>query len=289
VTPTAHGRRRLLVLLGSVGALALGMTLPGLIEQGRTVLRPPTPEPTLSPAYRETREETRLLLLRLRELGQKHHWDHVLAQVDRVCGDTCTLGLRAMRAEALTRLGRNTEAAAVWRGVRTDLGPSYEAPILLLEGRIVEYDALCQQMLSRLDPIHPDRIGTRTAVWTALLSPTPREPKRLLELARYTDSVPQSAGSFRPPDSSLISAALLRFGKPDEALRGLEEGSSLPRVRALRALALRQQGRLGEALHEARLYRQYLDTTFGIPTRERVELLVLLRELDNPPGNFRSP
>lgn len=273
--------RRLIILLISLSAVALGFLLPGVAEQGIRLFHPPVPDPTLPPAYQESRVASEKMVENLRRLGETHHWEHVVAQADRYCGqEDCTIGIRAMRAEALTYLGRDTEAVAAWKTVYTNLGPAYDAPLLILEGRIAEYEALCDSLLAALPADKPDLASTRIAVWISLLLPAPPNAERLLVLARYAD---REQHGHRQAGGSLLAAALIRANRPQEALHTLEDISTLPQLHALRALALRQQGRLGEAHQETRLFKMKLDETYGIPSRQRVELLLLLKELDSPP------
>lgn len=274
-------RRRLVILLASLGAVALGFLLPGVVEQGIHIFHSPVSEPTLPPAYQESRVASAKMVENLRHLGETHHWEHLVVQADRYCSqEDCTIGIRAMRAEALTHLNRNTEAAAAWKTVYTNLGPAYEASLLLLEGRTAEYEALCESLVAALPTDKPDPVSTRVAVWASLLVPAPPDTERLLALARYADK--EQAG-HRQAGGSLLAAALIRAGRPEEALHYLEDISTLPQLHALRALALRQQGRLGEAHQETRLFKMKLDESFGTPNRQRVELLLFLRELDSPP------
>jgi hypothetical protein len=85
----------------------------------------------------------------------------------------------------------------------------------------------------------------------------------------------------RGPD--LLAAVLLRTGRIDEARTRLAQPeASAPRHWALLALALRRQNRPEEARVWEEKFRTHIDATFGDPESTRIELLVLLRELDTP-------
>jgi hypothetical protein len=129
--------------------------------------------------------------------------------------------------------------------------------------------------------------STRSAVWAAALCSTPPDPPRQVALARYAEG--SQGAPRRTPGPDLLAASLLRAGHLEEARARLSRPeASAPRHWALLALALRRLNRPAEARAWEEKFRAHLDATFGQPEPGRIELLVLLRELDAPCAERRS-
>jgi tetratricopeptide (TPR) repeat protein len=273
----------------------------GMLLAGRLTRTSPPSKESLekSPMTDERREKLAVLqdiVLHLRNLARAGQWERVAVLAERE-QDRSSM-IRSLKAEALARLGKHDQAAAVLANIYR----GQDEPSLLAVTQ--PKTAYARMVTKSLNEVATGKespgFGVRTAWIVTLLPAQPavlESAVRLAERGLAVSATPspqeQMAGRLlmlgpgpRAPDRAdtlqVLGVALLRQGKLDEALVRLRESESLrptPHIWAYLTLALRLQKKDAEAQVWERQFFEYMDRTFGGQTRAP-QYFLHLRELD---------
>jgi tetratricopeptide (TPR) repeat protein len=294
---SGEGKQRLMALMSVVAVLVGGTALVGRLSRVRAMQEAPETN-SVSPLSEERRtrlRELQALVRQLRTEARQEHWEKI---VSLASAQEHRSGLvRALKAEALARLGRHDDAAAVI----VDLYKRQNEPTLaILAGDFTAQESGVRHSIAEADST-PNMPGPALrAAWQATLSPRqvvkPDEVMRLAERGLALVQAMPTPGPGRGPFGSfgrlsnqpdradalrVLGLALFRQERVKEALERFGEAERLratPHSLPYQALCLRRLGRRGEADAMERRLETYLTRTFGGQARPPVYFLYL-REL----------
>ncbi len=293
---SGESRRQLLIAASVFLMLVGGMLLAGRLTRSNMPSRESMEKSPMTDERKVRLAGLQKIVLTLRGYAEAGQWERVVALADRE--QQRSPMIRSLKAEALARLGRHDQAAAVLAKVYTGQD---EPSLLAVTQPETAYPKMVTESLEGMATGNePPGLAMRTA-WIATLRPGQpvalenivRLAERGLALSATPSPQEQMAGHGlmlgpgpRLPDRAdalqVLGVALLRQGRLDEALVRLRESESLrpqPHVWAYLTLALRKQKKNAEAQVWERQFFDYIDRTFGGQTRAP-EFFLHLRELD---------
>ncbi|MFM7322961.1 MAG: hypothetical protein ACKO5K_15790 [Armatimonadota bacterium] len=169
-------------------------------------------EQAFQPDRREMKTISRLARLMrtvrmaIADRGKAGDWSGAIRIADEACTkDDCPEGIRALRAEALLRLGDHPKAYADYDlllragsmqglspdpfeqrdGSEPDPSPVAKAGWLALTGKVQEYDAYRADQVGRIDPAKADALTCNNIAWAAAMMPGyPEQFAKPIALAR---------------------------------------------------------------------------------------------------------
>lgn len=282
VKASGEGKKRVLALFAFVGA-TLGMTaIAGLTQ--RALAPPPPPEQPL-PKLRTPKEQKHLrdLIKQLRELGRQKDWKGVIATATKECPDmeACTSPVRSAYMEAQIRIGGRGMIEKFVAPILKSGDSNAAADVLAFLQKRGDYLKLVDNVLASVDPQKATAIEANNAAWAAVVMPgKPPQPEKVLALAKRGADLasPQERASFLNT-LGLVQYRLGQYADAISTLNTTEKLHSEPLNWAFLAMAHMCAGHTEEAQRWASRYYKFIDDTFGLPERTRIEPLLFLREM----------